>query len=349
MRHLSQKDIIRLLIDDAAAHQDMRAHINQCPSCAEKFTRIQNIIFKRNTRDVAPSEQLLERVLTTYTNRMGQSLPAPSRNILKRMPAFAALAAMFIIALTIGIYLIYGMMHREEFVPSYDLIATRIADKKERTFQLSAGDMITTKKMEHVNIALENRISITVFGDSILGIDTSLRDKFSINRRVACTLSYGTIHAKIINTAGMDITFKTPHGTISAIGTEFIIQVIARTTQVFLKQGMLSIAHTSGEKMTLHAGSKAVLADAITPSPMLSGEFERLLAPAGDADYTKSKGSVHTVTSSEEKSTPAEKTAESKESETSPAEHRADIKNDTKKEIRAAQKELHKNMRHGKQ
>ncbi len=349
MRHLSQKDIIRLLIDDAAAHQDVRAHVNQCPSCAGKFTRVQNIILKKSTSDVAPSEKLLERVLTTYNNRTGQSLPAPSRNMLKRRPAFAALAATFIIALTISIYLINGMMHREEFLPSYDMIATRIVDKKERTFQLSAGDVITTKKIERVNIALENRISITVFGDSILGIDTSLRDKAGIDRHIACTLSYGTIHAKILNKSGTHLAFKTPRGTISALGTEFIIGVDARITQLFLKQGMLSIAHTSGEKMTLHAGSKAVLADAITPSPMSPGEFESMLTPTGDADDTKIKGSVRTVSSSEAKSTHAKKTAESKENDFRQNEHRTDIKNDTKKEIRAAQKESRKNMRHGKQ
>lgn len=347
MRHLSQKDIIQLLVNERSELSSLRAHINQCPTCAEKFNRAQDIFFKKSPHIPFPSEKLLGRIISTYKNKVNQPSPAPSIKIFQR-PALAALAAIFLVAITMGIYLMFGTPLREELVPAYDISATRIEEKKETAFTISAGDVISTKKSERVRILLEKRIDVLLYGDSILGIAQSLRDKEGMKRNIECTLSYGKIHARIIDKTGIRLSFKTPQGTITALATEFLIQVSADKTGVFLKEGTLAIAHLTGKTITLTAGSKCELSSEISTSPIPPGEFERILvSDSGIVPAKKDTPAPVPETSSDTKHTNTEDTAVNKETNSSRPEHHADIKTDTKKEIRAAQKESRRNMRHG--
>lgn len=307
-------------------------HINQCPSCAEKFARAKNIIFKKNPELPAPSSALLERILVTYKNKINQPSLTSALKTTHRRTVLTAIAATFIIALTIGIYLMFGVIHQDELLPAFDIIATHIADKKETFFALSSGDVITTKKSEHVRIALENRIEISVFGNSILSIDRSERDKGDTQRRIECILSFGKIHARIIDKTGIRLSFKSPQGTVSALGTEFIISVTADTTQVFLKEGTLSITHAAGKTITLNAGAKCLLTAAITISPMLPAEFENTLASANKPEYAKTHVPPHQLkASSQAKDTNTEKITESRENDSSKTEFRFELKTDAKK------------------
>lgn len=353
MRHLSQKEIVRLAIDDAIERVKLTSHISQCPFCAERLARAKKILQPSITSPAEPSKTVLPKILSTYRGFDKKPKQVSLRYFIVKKQAWGLVAAGFLIALT-AIIITIGTSHKEKFVPAFDLIATRIEHKKSAGFAISEGDIITTKKLEHVRIALENRLEIVLYGNSILAITRSQRNKNTTWRNIECSLSFGKALSKIIDKNRIHLTIATPHGKITALGTEFFVNVDANATQVFLRDGMLEIAHASGKKITLNSRMKCLLDDAITPSPMRAGEFDALIAEgseqkeARNTSVTKSPAEATAKSMSEteahNKAINTEKNSNEEKNNSSQENYRKEVK----KETRSAAKESRKSFHRGK-
>lgn len=241
MRHLSQKDYVRLLAHDSEKLSHLREHINKCDLCAQKFKKASNIIYKKSPYIKTLPEELLEKIIRTYKNSKNQSKPAILFKI-SRLPALLAISAVFAIAITIAIYIMFFTQLCEK--PStFNLLGTRIVGKKETNFIISKDDVLTTGEYEQMRIFLENRMEIIIFNNSILKILKMQQGREDKRSTLECIFPYGKLHTKILDKTCIRLSINTPHGKIVTINTEFFVQVNAQKALGLLKEGTLEITH----------------------------------------------------------------------------------------------------------
>lgn len=351
--HPSRKEIIGAALDDSRTDTLLREHLERCPACGAIYADAAKLLTPSAPALMAPPDGALERIVAAHKARKTMAeKPAPQswKEILLRPVSVSALAAVMAAAVIIPLFFFFKVKTEDDMTSAFDMTLTRVEGKASRTVPLSSSDPVMTPAGEQARILLDGRLDITLDGGSHLVLDTSLRDRTGRRRRIDFTLAHGSLRARLAQGAGIEAAFKTPHGRVTALCTEFRITV-GDTTAVLLREGSLAVESAAGEKTVIPGGSKCTIAGGIATVPMDAADFaaftEPSVAPKAADPVAVKKESPGTVAGPNDRVIPKGPNSGAQpdgsvQKRTSKSALREEIKN----ELRGA-KEMRRSMRRG--
>lgn len=281
--HPSKNEIIGFALDPSSTKRSQRDHLAQCAACGAIYADAAKLLAPSAPDLMAPPDGALERIVAAHKARKTMAeKPAPQswKEILLRPVPASALAAVLAAVIIIPFFFFFKVKTGDDMITAFDMTLTRVGGAVSRTIPFAPADSVTTPAGEQARIRLDTRLDIALDGASHLVLDTSLRDRSGHKRRIAFTLAHGSLRAQLSRNAGIEGMFTTPHGRITALGTEFRITVIGNKTAVLLREGSLAVESAAGEKAVITGGTKCIIARGIETAPMNNADRAAFTGPS---------------------------------------------------------------------
>lgn len=269
--HPTRKEIIAAALEPARRGPSFRDHLAMCPACAAIHDEAMRLLTPSDSGLPVPTPAALERIVSAHRDRKSAHGEPARRSLkeafLKPLPVFS-MAAVLAAAIIIPLFFFFIATTDGDMRPAFDMTLTRIVGGVEHTMPLSPADTVATSAGDPARIRLDDRLDITLDGGSHLVLEKALRERSGRRRRIAFILAGGSLKARLTAKAGIEAVFLTPHGHVSALGTEFRLAVSGGATTVLLWEGSLAAESSSGEKSVITGGTKCVISRGIKTAPM---------------------------------------------------------------------------------
>jgi hypothetical protein len=283
-KHPSRKEIIGASLDATRMTGPLRDHLAGCDACAARYAEATRLLVPSGPELLAPPDGSLARIIASGRVRHVTEETRPYHSwkdtLLRPVPASALAAVLAAVIIIPLLFLIRGRQG-DDMVPAFDMTITRVEGAVSRTAALAPADTVTTPVGETAYIGLNGRLEIALDGGSFLTLEQAFRDRSGGKRKFFFILAHGSLRARLATKSGFETILITPHGRLTALGTEFRLDVTGGSTVVLLREGSLAVESLSGQKSVITGGMKCVINGGITTAPMSARDFAAFTVLSG--------------------------------------------------------------------
>ncbi len=269
-KHPSRKDILRGALDPQSMNNAMKNHLDACDSCRHEYLMSRTVLEPSPYRLPDPDKAILNRIIANFR----QGAPSKTKQrfqgflTLSARPAMAAVIAVFIIAVIFAGYFGITRPRNGIWLPGVNLTIMDKGTGSPSSLALSSLPGIVKSGSVEKIISLDNIMKINIGKDTYLTVDLAEINRDGKKYNIVMTLQSGSLHARLQHDGDLKAIFRTPHGSVTPLGTEFRITVSPDDTVVHLKEGVIEIRSKEGATAVMRPGDRAVLNSSITLSSM---------------------------------------------------------------------------------
>ena len=252
-RHAKKKQMMELAsgILEGREGEILSSHMEKCRDCRDKYDRLVRIIAACSFNAADPAPAIKSRVMDSY-DRIASVLPSAeirpvstgmSTGIRILLPALAAAALIVSILVFIKPREIPDAGNIALAVHSFRGESTLDGSKTEAGGRIGAGSVIRTGAGSFVRMRLGGAMEITCAGNTTLAVESDGNQGAGIFTFV---LREGVVLSRTNPGAVIAYRYRTPGAVLEPAGTEFVLAVLGKGTEVRVIEGRVRLTHQGG-------------------------------------------------------------------------------------------------------
>ncbi|MDY6968819.1 MAG: FecR domain-containing protein [Spirochaetota bacterium] len=321
------------------------SHIRECRQCSKIYESVELLLQPSDNTKINPSSQLETKIKRSY-NKIEHGykphhslLPFPI-NRYKR--SFAYATALIILVISAFFYSTNRLDNNYKPISlSFNNINgnTKINNSYKIINSVNQDSIIKVDNNSSSEIFYKDILRIKLYDKTSIKVKQALFDKNLKRYKLTFDLEHGSINARFKHDIGLEYTFITSHAVINSIGTEFILKIHEKGTQLVLREGKLKVkSRSSNYEITASEGKEYFIDSKIRTRSTINNQNRKI--EQGEDKKNKVKKLKNEPKKVEQKPSPSNNSSNKKNNKINKKERK-----ETQKEMLKYRKSLRKELK----